>query len=120
MAQPRSSRSRKATTFTQDGIYKKGQRLIHPKLGLGTVVKVRWGKVVMLMDADVHIEDDAVQRKSKRRVFLAAKLDVVARPRANGLKDYQPPRIRKFPKKSGTDLSYQIPPSLVPGKELGE
>jgi len=81
-----SSNPRGEVPYTQNGVYHKGQRVLHPMFGWATVVKVRWGKVVLLVDADVHPDDDAEQLHRKERRFVAAKLDLDARNRANGRK----------------------------------
>jgi len=92
-----SSNPRGEVPYTQNGVYHKGQRVLHPKFGWGTVVKVRWGKVVMLLDADVHVGDDQEQLKKKERIFLAAKLDLMARRRANGVKEGESQDTDSYP-----------------------
>lgn len=62
--------------YTRTGSYMKGQRILHPFLGMGTVIYVRSEKVVILLDAD---------KGKKGRRFLSAKLSLSQRRLANGM-----------------------------------
>lgn len=74
-----SKKVNEATSYTPDGAYIAGQRIMHPTLGLGRVNYVRYGKMLVLMDAD---------RGSKQeRQLLCAKVNHLQRVKAN--KDFR-------------------------------
>jgi hypothetical protein len=63
--------------YRRSGSYIMGQRVEHNQFGLGTVIRVRHEKVVILFDAD--------GKDGKARRFLSAKLNLAQRRLANGL-----------------------------------
>lgn len=67
--------------YSRSGYYTLGQRVEHKLFGLGTVIKVRREKVVILFDAD--------GKGGKARRFLSAKLNLTQRRLANGLDVHQ-------------------------------
>ncbi len=73
-----------AVPYRRTGSYIKGQRVAHPRFGLGTVIKVKTGKVIILFD-DPQERLDRPGRKKGERVFLAAKLSLSKRRIANGM-----------------------------------
>ncbi|WP_026853507.1 hypothetical protein [Geothrix fermentans] len=71
-----------AVPYRRTGSYIKGQRVAHPRFGLGTVIRVKTGKVIILFD-DPQERPDRPGREKGERVFLAAKLSLSQRRIAN-------------------------------------
>lgn len=60
--------------YTQSGTYKKDQIVYHPKFGLGTVLRLRYGKV------EIQFSSEA-----RKRTFLCGMMTHDQRNEANGL-----------------------------------
>lgn len=70
--------------YTRSGRYLKGQRVLHPRFGLGSVIKVKTGKVIILFD-DLQEQSCRPGREKGERIFLSAKLNLAQRRSANGM-----------------------------------
>ncbi len=61
-------------TYTQSGTYRKDQVIYHPRFGFGTVVRVRYGKVVVRFGSE-----------KRDRTLLCGMMTLDQRNEANGL-----------------------------------
>lgn len=72
-----------AIPYTQTGTYKKEQIVLHPQFGFGTVLRVRYGKVVIRFGSE-----------SQNRTFLCGMMTLDQRNEANGLAVAEAPRVK--------------------------